>query len=71
LETEETQMPTAIANALHHAFSRVGKGLDQARREDLLTHIEVYRRRQAPLSVPVALLTPTPPHCPGWTGVEP
>jgi uncharacterized protein YbgA (DUF1722 family) len=39
-----------------HAFGGVGKGLDRARREDLLTHIEAYRRGQAPLSVPVALL---------------
>jgi uncharacterized protein YbgA (DUF1722 family)/uncharacterized protein YbbK (DUF523 family) len=45
------------ANALQHAFSHVGKGLDRARRDDLLTHIEAYRRGQAPLSVPVALLT--------------
>jgi uncharacterized protein YbgA (DUF1722 family)/uncharacterized protein YbbK (DUF523 family) len=45
------------ANALQHAFSHVGKGLDRARREDLGTHIEAYRRGQAPLSVPVALLT--------------
>jgi uncharacterized protein YbgA (DUF1722 family)/uncharacterized protein YbbK (DUF523 family) len=44
------------ANALQHAFSQVGQGLDRARREDLLTHIEAYRRGQAPLSVPVALL---------------
>jgi uncharacterized protein YbgA (DUF1722 family)/uncharacterized protein YbbK (DUF523 family) len=44
------------ANALQHAFSYVGKDLDRARREDLLTHIEAYRRGQAPLSVPVALL---------------
>ena len=45
------------ANALQHAFSQVGQGLDRARRQDLLTHIEAYRRGQAPLSVPVALLT--------------
>jgi uncharacterized protein YbgA (DUF1722 family) len=44
------------ANALQHAFSYVGKGLDRARREDLLGHIEAYRHGQAPLSVPVALL---------------
>jgi uncharacterized protein YbgA (DUF1722 family)/uncharacterized protein YbbK (DUF523 family) len=44
------------ANALQHAFSRVGKGLSRAQREDLLTHIEAYRRGQTPLSVPVALL---------------
>jgi uncharacterized protein YbgA (DUF1722 family)/uncharacterized protein YbbK (DUF523 family) len=45
------------ANTLQHAFSYVGQGLDPARRQDLLTHIEAYRRGQAPLSVPVALLT--------------
>jgi uncharacterized protein YbgA (DUF1722 family)/uncharacterized protein YbbK (DUF523 family) len=44
------------ANALQHAFSYVGQGLDPARRQDLLTHIEAYRRGQAPLSLPVALL---------------
>jgi uncharacterized protein YbgA (DUF1722 family)/uncharacterized protein YbbK (DUF523 family) len=44
------------ANALQHAFSHVTQGLDRARRQDLLTHIEAYRRGQAPLSVPVALL---------------
>jgi uncharacterized protein YbgA (DUF1722 family)/uncharacterized protein YbbK (DUF523 family) len=44
------------ANALQHAFSRAGKDLDRARRDDLLAHIEAYRRGQAPLSVPVALL---------------
>lgn len=44
------------ANTLQHAFSYVGKGLDPARRQDLLTHIEAYRRGEAPLSVPVALL---------------
>jgi uncharacterized protein YbgA (DUF1722 family)/uncharacterized protein YbbK (DUF523 family) len=45
------------ANALQHAFSHAGQGLDRARRQDLLTHVEAYRRGQAPLSVPVALLT--------------
>jgi len=45
------------ANALQHAFSHAGQGLDRARRQDLLTHIVAYRRGQAPLSVPVALLT--------------
>jgi uncharacterized protein YbgA (DUF1722 family)/uncharacterized protein YbbK (DUF523 family) len=44
------------ANALQHAFSHVGQGLDRTRREDLLHHIEAYRRGHAPLSVPVALL---------------
>jgi uncharacterized protein YbgA (DUF1722 family)/uncharacterized protein YbbK (DUF523 family) len=44
------------ANTLQHAFGRVGKDLDRARREDLLNHIEAYQRGQEPLSVPVALL---------------
>jgi uncharacterized protein YbgA (DUF1722 family)/uncharacterized protein YbbK (DUF523 family) len=44
------------ANALQHAFSGAARGLDQARREDLLLQIEAYRCGQAPLSVPVALL---------------
>ena len=44
------------ANALQHAFSGAAQGLDRARREDLLTHIEAYRCGQAPLSVPVALI---------------
>jgi uncharacterized protein YbgA (DUF1722 family) len=45
------------ANALQHAFSHAGPGLDRARRQDLLTHIEAYRHGQTPLSIPVALLT--------------
>ena len=45
------------ADALQHAFSHVSQRLDRARRHDLLSHIEAYRRGQAPLSVPVALLT--------------
>jgi uncharacterized protein YbgA (DUF1722 family)/uncharacterized protein YbbK (DUF523 family) len=44
------------ANALLHAYSRVGRGLDQARRGDLVERIDAYRRGQEPLSVPVALL---------------
>jgi len=44
------------ANALQHAFSGAARGLDKARREDLLLQIEAYRCGQAPLSVPVALL---------------
>lgn len=43
-------------NALLHAFSQVSKDLSQAQRHDLLDRIEAYRRGQAPLSVPVALL---------------
>jgi uncharacterized protein YbgA (DUF1722 family)/uncharacterized protein YbbK (DUF523 family) len=44
------------ANALQHAFSGAAQGLDWARREDLLTRIEAYRRGEVPLSVPVALI---------------
>ena len=44
------------ANALQHAFSRVGRELDRARREDLVARIDSYRRGEVPLSVPVALL---------------
>ena len=44
------------ANALLHAYSRIGRDLDQPRREDLVARIDAYRRGQEPLSVPVALL---------------
>src|SRR6476646_5332391 len=44
------------ANALQHAYSRIGRELDRARRADLLGRIETYRRGEEPLSVPVALL---------------
>ena len=44
------------ANALLHAYSRIGRELDRARREDLVSRIDAYRRGEAPLSVPVALL---------------
>ena len=44
------------ANALLHAYSRIGRELDQARREDLVARIDAYRRGEEPLSVPVALL---------------
>ena len=40
------------ANALLHAFSHISKHLDQARRADLLSRIEAYRRGHAPLSIP-------------------
>jgi uncharacterized protein YbgA (DUF1722 family)/uncharacterized protein YbbK (DUF523 family) len=43
-------------NALLHAYSRIGKELDQPRRQDLVARIDAYRRGQEPLSVPVALL---------------
>jgi uncharacterized protein YbgA (DUF1722 family)/uncharacterized protein YbbK (DUF523 family) len=44
------------ANALLHAYSRVGRELDQARRDDLVARIDAYRQGLEPLSVPVALL---------------
>jgi uncharacterized protein YbgA (DUF1722 family)/uncharacterized protein YbbK (DUF523 family) len=44
------------ANALLHAYSRIGRELDRARREDLVGRIDAYRRGEEPLSVPVALL---------------
>jgi uncharacterized protein YbgA (DUF1722 family)/uncharacterized protein YbbK (DUF523 family) len=44
------------ANALLHAYSRIGRSLEQPRRSDLVGRIEAYRRGVVPLSVPVALL---------------
>jgi len=44
------------ANALQHAYSRIGRQLDRPRRADLMARIEAYRRGQEPLSVPIALL---------------
>jgi uncharacterized protein YbgA (DUF1722 family)/uncharacterized protein YbbK (DUF523 family) len=44
------------ANALRHAYRRIGPDLRQPRREDLAARIDAYRRRREPLSVPVALL---------------
>ncbi len=44
------------ANALQHAYSRIGRSLSPPRRSDLLARIEDYRRGEVPLSVPVALL---------------
>jgi uncharacterized protein YbgA (DUF1722 family)/uncharacterized protein YbbK (DUF523 family) len=44
------------ANALQHAYSRIGRELDRPRRADLLARIEACRRGEEPLSVPVALL---------------
>ena len=44
------------ANALQHAYSRIGRELDRPRRHDLVTRIEAYRHGEEPLSVPVALL---------------
>ncbi len=48
--------PGRNANALQHAYSRIGRQLDRARRLDLVARIEGYRRGEDPLSVPVALL---------------
>jgi uncharacterized protein YbgA (DUF1722 family) len=48
--------PGRNANALQHAYSRIGPRLPHGRREDLLARIEAYRRGEVPLSVPVALL---------------
>jgi uncharacterized protein YbgA (DUF1722 family)/uncharacterized protein YbbK (DUF523 family) len=44
------------ANALLHAYSRIGQALEEPRRSDLVARIEAYRRGEVPLSVPVALL---------------
>jgi len=44
------------ANALQHAFSRIGGDLGARRRSDLAARIESYRRGADPLSVPVAIL---------------
>jgi uncharacterized protein YbgA (DUF1722 family)/uncharacterized protein YbbK (DUF523 family) len=44
------------ANALQHAYSRIGRKLDRARRHDLVARIDAYQRGEEPLSVPVALL---------------
>ena len=48
--------PGRNANALQHAYSRIGRTLPQVRRDDLMARIEAYRRGEVPLSVPVALL---------------
>jgi uncharacterized protein YbgA (DUF1722 family)/uncharacterized protein YbbK (DUF523 family) len=47
--------PGRTANALQHAYSRIGRQLDRPRRLDLVARIEAYRRGEEPLSVPVAL----------------
>jgi uncharacterized protein YbgA (DUF1722 family)/uncharacterized protein YbbK (DUF523 family) len=44
------------ANALQHAYGRIGRSLAPPRRADLAARIEAYRRAMVPLSVPVALL---------------
>jgi uncharacterized protein YbgA (DUF1722 family) len=48
--------PGRNANALQHAYSRIGRQLDRPRRADLVARIEAYRRGEEPLSVPIALL---------------
>jgi len=44
------------ANALLHAYGRIGRTLAQGRRCDLVARIEAYRQGEVPLDVPVALL---------------
>ncbi len=44
------------ANALLHAYSRIGRSLPAARRADLVARIDAYRTGEVPLSVPAALL---------------
>jgi uncharacterized protein YbgA (DUF1722 family)/uncharacterized protein YbbK (DUF523 family) len=44
------------ANALQHAYSRIGREVGRPLRADLLARIEACRRGEEPLSVPVALL---------------
>lgn len=44
------------ANALLHAYSRIGRSLAAPLRSDLVGRIDAYRRGEVPLSVPVALL---------------
>lgn len=44
------------ANALQHAFGRIGRAVGVRRRADLAARIESYRRGADPLSVPVAIL---------------
>ncbi len=44
------------ANALQHAYGRIGRELGRARRHDLVARIDAYRRGEEPLSVPIALL---------------
>ena len=52
----ERATPGRNANALLHAYSRIGRALAAPRRSDLAARIHAYRRGEAPLSVPVALL---------------
>ncbi|MFC5745258.1 YbgA family protein [Actinomadura rugatobispora] len=43
-------------NALLHVLGPLSERLDRTRRHDIVTTIEAYRRGEAPLSVPIALL---------------
>ncbi len=44
------------ANALLHAYSRIGRSVARPLSADLVGRIDAYRRGEVPLSVPVALL---------------
>jgi len=44
------------ANALLHVLGPLSEHLNQARRHDIVAAVESYRKGEAPLSVPVALL---------------
>ena len=44
------------ANALRHAYRRIGRSVAQPLSADLVGRIDAYRRGEVPLSVPVALL---------------
>jgi uncharacterized protein YbgA (DUF1722 family)/uncharacterized protein YbbK (DUF523 family) len=44
------------ANALQHAFGRIGRELGARRHADLLARIEAYRSGTDPLSTPIAIL---------------
>ena len=48
--------PGRNANALLHAYSRIGRMLSSPLGSDLVARIGAYRRGEVPLSVPVALL---------------
>ncbi len=48
--------PGRNANALLHAYSRIGRMLPSSLGSDLVARIDAYRRGEVPLSVPVALL---------------
>jgi uncharacterized protein YbgA (DUF1722 family)/uncharacterized protein YbbK (DUF523 family) len=52
----ERATPGRNANALLHAYSRIGRMLSSPLGSDLVARIDAYRRGEVPLSVPVALL---------------